>query len=161
MNQHERVRPAAVRAIRRACRSFGAALLAVGFFGGCLELPRTPGVMFSTAPAGARVVVDGVDSGFVTPCHVDISRDAHHVDMVLEGYKPVSVLIEAGGQTSVIFWDEAWIYPNTWRFPLWLNARDGVFPIKIERSYSPARVYAALRLADAKEGRRGRAGRKQ
>lgn len=127
----------------------------------CVELQRVPGVMFATAPPGARVVVDGVDSGFVTPCHLDLSRARHEVDMVLEGYKPVSVSIESGGQTTLVFWDEAVVYPNTWRFPLWLNARDGFLPVKIERSYSPTRVYAPLRLADLKDTpRRGRGARK-
>lgn len=124
-------------------------------------MQRVPGVMLATTPPGARVMVDGVDSGFVTPCHVDLSREHHDVDLVLEGYKPVSVAIEEGGQTTLVFWDEAWVYPNTWRFPLFLNARDGFFPVKIERSYSPARIYAPLKLADVKDTpRRGRTGRR-
>jgi hypothetical protein len=81
--------------------------------------------------------------------------------MVLEGYKPVSVAIEPGGQTTLVFWDEALVYPNTWRFPLWLNARDGFLPVKVERSYSPARIYAPLQLADVVDTRRrGGGGRK-
>jgi hypothetical protein len=141
-------------------RRWRAAALAAAFALGCVscvELRRTPGVMFATSPPGARVMVDGVDSGFVTPCHVDLSRERHDVDMVLEGYKPVSVAIDSGGQTTLVFWDEAWIYPNTWRFPLWLNARDGFFPVKVERGYSPARIYAPLKLAESQDApRRGR-----
>ena len=126
----------------------------------CIELQRTPGVLFATNPPGARVIVDGVDSGFVTPCNIDLPRESQDIDMVLEGYKPVSVAIEPGGQTTLVFWDEALVYPNTWRFPLWLNARDGFLPVKVERSYSPARIYAPLQLADVVDTRRRGGGRK-
>jgi hypothetical protein len=44
---------------------------------------------------------------------------------------------------------------------LWLNARDGFLPVKVERSYSPARIYAPLQLADVVDTRRrGGGGRK-
>ncbi len=153
-------RPSPRSATHRARVSIPLALLAAGA-ASCVEIRRVPGVMLATTPPGARVMVDGVDSGFVTPCHLDLSRSRHDLDLVLEGYKPVSVAIEEGGQTTLVFWDEAWIYPNTWRFPLWLNARDGFFPVKVEHSYSPARIYAPLKLADLKEApRRGRTGRK-
>lgn len=152
MSANERSRPLRTRLFRRLLAP--PALLASFALASCVELQRTPGVMFASSPPGARVMVDGRDSGFVTPCHIDLSRSKHHVDIVLEGYRPASVLIEPGGQTYLVTWDEAWIYPNTWRFPLWLNARDGLFPVKIERSYSPARIWAPLRLADSREPRR-------
>ena len=117
----------------------------------CVEIPRTPGVMFSSAPPGARVVVDGRDSGFVTPCHLDLERKHHDVDIVLPGYTPAAVKIEPGGQTWLILWDEAWLSENVWHFPLWLNARDGLFPVKVERSYEPKRVYVQLRLVEGQD----------
>lgn len=153
--------PTSLRASRRAALGRFALALCALACGACVELQRVPGVMFATTPPGARIVVDGLDSGFVTPCHIDLTRERHEVDMVLEGYKPVSVSIESGGQTTLVFWDEAWVYPNTWRFPLWLNARDGFLPVKIERSYSPARVWAPLKLGDLRDTpRRGRGARK-
>jgi hypothetical protein len=126
----------------------------------CVELRRTPGVMFATQPPGARVVVDGADSGYVTPCHVDLERAAHEVDLVLDGYNAASVHIDKGGDTWLVLWDEAWINEQTWRFPLFLNARDGLAPIKIERTESPARVYVQLALIEGRDKpRRGAGGR--
>lgn len=122
-----------------------------GLSSACVEFRRTPGVMFATTPAGARVIVDGADSGFVTPCHVDLARTQHDVDLVLDGYRPASVRIEEGGETWLILWDEAWVNEQTWRFPLWLNARDGIFPIKIENTYDPARVYVRMRLIEGRD----------
>lgn len=120
----------------------------------CAELRRDPGVMFASNPSGARVVVDGVDSGFVTPCHIDIPRATHDIDLVLEGHAPASVHVDATGDTWLILWDEAYVNENTWRFPLWLNGRDGLFPVKVERNFEPARIYVNLRLAES-QGRSG------
>jgi hypothetical protein len=117
----------------------------------CAELRRAPGVLFASAPAGARVVIDGKDSGFVTPCHLALERERHDVDLLLEGYHPASVRIDEGGDTWLILWDEAWINEQTWRFPLWLNLRDGVMPIKIERGFSPGRVHVQLRLVEGQD----------
>jgi hypothetical protein len=123
----------------------------------CAEIQRDPGVMFASNPSGARVLVDGVDSGFVTPCHIDIPRAAHDIDLVLEGHSPASVHIDATGDTWLILWDEAYVNENTWRSPLWLNARDGLFPVKVERNFEPARIYVNLRLAES----RGKSGAAQ
>jgi hypothetical protein len=123
----------------------------VGLLCGCIEFRQTPGVLFSSAPSGARIVVDGVDSGFVTPRHLDLSRERHDVDLVLEGYTPTSVRIDAGGEIWLIHWDEAWVNAQTWRFPLWLNARDGLFPIKVENSYGPSRIHARLKLIEGSD----------
>lgn len=126
----------------------------------CVEFRRTPGVMLATSPPGARVVIDGADSGFVTPCHVDLVREPHEIDFVLDGYKPSTVRVDAGGEMWLIHWDEAWISEDTWRFPLWLNARDGVFPIKVDNSYDPARIFVRMRLIEGQDKpRRGAAGR--
>ena len=107
--------------------------------------------MFSTAPPGARVVVDGKDSGFVTPCHLELPRERQDVDLVLTGYRPASVRIDPGGDTWLILWDEAWANEQTWRFPLWLNARDGLSPIKKDLGYEPERVHVRLRLLEGQD----------
>jgi hypothetical protein len=127
--------------------------------GSCVEIRRTPGVMFATTPSGARVMVDGQDSGFVTPCHIDLERSAHDVDLVLDGYLPASVHIDPGGETWLILWDEAMATPQTWRFPLFLNLRDGMLPIKVERTYDPARVYVRMRLVEGQDRPRRGGGR--
>lgn len=119
--------------------------------GSCLELRDSNGVMFATTPPGARVVVDGADSGYVTPCHVALPPASHDIDLVLDGYLPASVHVDEGGETWLILWDEAWMNEQTWRFPLWLNARDGLFPLKKDITFNPARVYVALALVEGRD----------
>jgi hypothetical protein len=139
-----------------AAAALGAALLlAVS----CAAIDQRPGVMFSSRPSGARVLVDGVDSGFVTPCYLDLVRVEHSVDLVLDGYIPTRVAIDPRGETWLIHYNEAWLDYNTWRFPLWLNFWDAVTPIKIERGYSPERVFVAMKLVEKGDRPRRGSGR--
>jgi hypothetical protein len=113
----------------------------------CVQLIGPPGVAISSQPPGARVLVDGRDSGFVTPCNLDISRRSHRIELVKAGYRSAVIQVEGGGQNHVVPWEEAWVNYQTWHFPLWLNAVDGLMPYKIDRSYSPARIHVPLQLA--------------
>jgi hypothetical protein len=117
----------------------------------CVAIERNPGVMFASRPPGARVVVDGQDSGFVTPCNIDLERAPHNVDLLLDGYQPTRVVIGKGGETWLLHWDEAYMDYHTWNFPLWLNFTDFWTPVKIDRSFEPARVFVALRLVEKTE----------
>ncbi len=92
-------------------------------------------------------MVDNRDSGFVTPCNLALPRERQRVDLLLEGFAPVSVAIDERGGYYLIHWREALVSNETWRFPLWLNYRDGVFPFKVVRGYSPARIFVPLELA--------------
>lgn len=117
----------------------------------CVAVERSAGVALSTSPPGARVVVDGEDSGFVTPCRLGLSRSRHAVDLVLDGYRPARVRIEPGGQDDLVYWREAYINEEVWRFPLWLNAYDGLFPYKLRQAYEPGRVFVELELQSRDE----------
>lgn len=114
----------------------------------CTAIERSPGVLFASRPAGARVVVDGRDSGFVTPCTLALERETHAVDLLLDGYVPTRVAIDPRGETWLIHYNEAWADWRTWRFPLWVNLWDFVTPVKVERGFSPERVFVAMRLIE-------------
>jgi hypothetical protein len=128
------------------CR-LAAAVLALMLSTGCVELGRAPGVLVASSPPGARIVVDGKDSGFVTPAHLGLSRDDHRLDIVLPGYQTASVRVDPTRRWGLIYWREAYVNSNTWRFPLWLNARDGFAPVKIDRDFEPGRIHVPLLLA--------------
>ena len=103
--------------------------------------------MFASDPPGARVWVDGEDSGFVTPCNMGLSREDHQIDLLLPGYQAASIKIGPRGERWLIHWSEAYISWNTWRFPLFLNYEDGLAPIKLSRGHSPQRIHVPLNLA--------------
>jgi hypothetical protein len=113
----------------------------------CIAVQRDPGVTIATSPPGARVVIDGIDSGFVTPIDLGVSRRAHTVTLELEGYLTAERKLRGASSRDVIHYDEAYISENTWHFPMWLNYQDGFFPFKYHKSYRPRRIFVRLRLA--------------
>lgn len=111
------------------------------------QIVRTPGVQIATSPPGARVLVDGRDSGFVTPCVLDLDREPQSLKLELEGYQAIERRVDERGEHWVIQWREMYLNQKVWRFPLWLNYVDGLTPWKIERGYSPERIFVRLRRA--------------
>ncbi|HUR29660.1 MAG TPA: PEGA domain-containing protein [Planctomycetota bacterium] len=109
--------------------------------------PESRGIMVASQPVGARVLVDGRDSGFATPCCLAIDRKKQRIDLVLDGYQPASRVVTDDDRTYLIYWDEAYLGPNTYRFPTFLNFYDGWVPVRFEQTYSPERLFVRLRPA--------------
>ena len=116
---------------------------------GCIMPDRPPGLVLASEPPGARILVDGRDSGWVTPMALRLDRgESVRVDLVLEGYRPATMAVEPGGQVwYMILWRESYKDWDTWRFSLWLGYEDLLAPIKITKSLQPGRIYVPLRLA--------------
>lgn len=122
------------------------ALLLLG--AACVAPARPLGLVVASDPPGARILVDGRDSGWVTPVHLGLPRKRQRIDLLLDGYQPATVVVAPGGKLYfLILWKEAYLSYQTWRFPLWLNFEDGLAPIKLSRSLHPARVFVPMRLA--------------
>jgi len=100
---------------------------------------------FASDPPGARVLVDGVDSGFSTPCVMHISQGDYRIDYVLPGYASATRLLVRGSREEIIFWREGLAYFNTFAFPLFLNYRDFFVPIDLNRGPQPQRLFVRLR----------------
>jgi len=101
-------------------------------------------VSFATEPPGARVLVDRKDSGFVTPCRLELTESHHQVELLMPGYEPVKLRTERGLKKDVVFWRDMFVRPDVWRFPLWLNVQDFFEPLKIRRTYYPGHVFVRL-----------------
>ena len=103
------------------------------------------GVYFFSDPPGARVLVDGKDTGFVTPCVLGLKNKRRQVSFELTGYETATRKLVVSNRFTSIFWKDATIFYNTWRFPLWLNTEDFFLPIKWTRGEIPNRVFVRLR----------------
>lgn len=115
----------------------------------CVAPSRPHGVVVASEPPGARILVDGIDSGWVTPMALKLPRDERaRIDLWLDGYRPATVAVAPGGQKYyLILWRESYKDWDTWRFPLWLNYEDFLAPIKLSRGLQPSRIFVPLRLA--------------
>jgi hypothetical protein len=108
-------------------------------------------VALSSDPSGAIVHVNGKDSGFVTPCVLDLDDgDAVRVEIAYPGYESAKRLLLPDWNAQAILWEEMYIKEGIWRFPLWLNTKDFFTPIKLHHRMVPNRVYVRLvRTADS------------
>lgn len=132
-----------------------AALLAAALLlaTGCKTTERP--VSFTTDPAGARILLDGKDSGFVTPALLRLEREPQTVRFELDGYVPAERDLRPGKRRSTVYWREMSVSYKTWHFPLWLNRDDTFTPYKVDKSLMPNRLYVRLkREADSRRPRR-------
>lgn len=107
--------------------------------------PESRGVMISSQPPGARVLIDGVDSGFATPCCLALDERRQRVDLVLDGYQPATRIVDEDNRTYLIYWNEAYLGPKSYHFPTFLNFYDGMVPVRFEETYSPERLFVRMR----------------
>jgi PEGA domain len=131
----------------RAAAIFSTALAVAS----CIFLPAPGNVTFASDPPGARVLIDGKDTGFVTPCYLALDRkDDTRLDVQLPGYVTATRYLTPDHQCYAILWREMYVDERTFHFPLWLNVRDFFVPIKYEKTMAPGRIFVRLeRSADA------------
>ena len=116
----------------------------------CACSAKSRPVLFSSSPAGARIVLDGRDSGFVTPASLDLSseRDSCTMELQLPGYQPTRRLLSSETETRYVFYDDWTVNYNTWRFPLWLNWEDLFTQVIRIGGHQPARVFVQLQRSE-------------
>ena len=108
---------------------------------------RPAGVSLATTPPGAMVVVDGVDSGFATPCMLDFDTDeSHRVELELDGYSTAGLYLMPNRRWFLIPYNDANRAPRVWRFPLWLPMGEFFLPVRTNTALAPSRIHLRLRL---------------
>jgi len=118
--------------------------------GGCSIFDRSTKVVLASDPPGARVVIDEHDSGFVTPCVLELDpADRTRVVLELPGFEPARRLLVPERDAYLILWRDMYLSSRTFYFPVWLNTRDFFEPIKLDKRLSPSRIFVRLeRTAD-------------
>ncbi len=139
--------PAPHASPRRALRGPVIGLVAVAALAttGCLNL--TPaGTFFASQPPGAHVVVDGQDSGWITPCMIALDlEDDHAVRIELPGYAPRELRLDPNKRVLCIPWENGQTGLNPYpRFPLFLEWQSLFLPFRQNDMLAPARVFVRL-----------------
>lgn len=120
-------------------------VIAAACLSSCALTGSSAEVSVASDPPGARVLVDGIDSGFVTPCRMRLEAgEARLVELQLPGYKPEQRQLVPERDVELAFWRESYIREQVWRFPLWLNLQDFVSPVQAPTVLVPGRVYVQL-----------------
>jgi hypothetical protein len=134
---------------------FGAPALActlvlAGSGASCMTV-SPPATAFASEPPGARVQVDGQDSGWITPCLIALDTDESHVvTLALDGYVPREIRLEPLRRTMIIDWEQAVAgIESSTVFPLLMPMQDLLLPFRQSRSLAPGRVFVRLRPESA------------
>src|SRR5205085_2897680 len=90
------------------------------------------------------------NSGLVTPCMIGLDTNEDiRVDLKLDGYRTETRWLTPDRQVYALLWHEMYVGPEDWHFPLFLNMRDFVVPVKSDATLAPGRVYVRLdRVSD-------------
>lgn len=121
---------------------------------GCALLAPERAVVLSTTPAGATVLVDGRNSGFVTPCQLQLDVDEDvRIDFELPGFRRETRVLTPDAEVYAVLWHEMTVGAHTWNFPLFLSRFDAFVPVKWTEGHAPGRVHVELdRLSDERAG---------
>jgi len=136
-----------IHPIPEAAARGGATLaLALLLLAGCATNRR---VEVNSTPAGARILIDGVDSGQQTPASVVLSTSTRRYAITLEkpGFNPVSRSVELAKEVDVISADEAvgsiCLAPCCCGLPLLRLLR----PVDVSTKFVPSRIDATLEVS--------------
>jgi len=114
----------------------------------CVASTASPGVFFATNPPGARVFVNGEDSGFATPCAISLDKTREHeVAFVLDGYDVARRDLFPNTRWTATSWSDGDIGLSLWRFPLFLTFQGLFFPFGEDDDLVPSRLYVPLEIA--------------
>ena len=136
---------ALLRRLVLACAPLALACVPIGF-----SPAGRKGVVFASTPQGAQLLIDGRDSGFVTPCALRMEDTGpHRVDFLLPGYQVATRILAKNSSYWFVPWKDGDLGVETWRFPLWLDVPSLLAPIEYRAGLQPARMHVQLRpLAD-------------
>ncbi len=128
----------------------GACLLAL--VSSCTTYQDYKAVHLSSTPPGAKVLVDGVPSGFATPCMLALEKRPQVVSLEKMGYAVSNRKLVPDPSNDTWYWSESTVGPHTFHFGLWINLDDFLTPIKRMNELSASRIHVQLkRLSDERE----------
>jgi hypothetical protein len=113
--------------------------------GSCARNISPPGVFFSSEPPGARILVDGLDSGYVTPRLIALDdEERYRIRLELPGFESQQVILVPHSVSYWIAWEEGAVGMYGLRFPLFLAVGEMIVPRRINTVHSPSRIYVRM-----------------
>ncbi len=118
----------------------------------CTWFTSDDSVLITSDPLGAHVAIDGVDTGFSTPCKLAIAGSFggdHQVEVSKQGYRTVvrTLYQQTEGYTSK--WIDGATEPSEPPLPFFWTAGDLVFPFGVRGAIVPHELHVKLYRADA------------
>jgi len=128
-------------------QDFSFAALVLAALASCTTYRDTVAIHFSSSPPGADVLINGVTTGFATPCMVALEKEHQIVSLSKPGYQVTSRELYPDPYNDTWFWREATVGPHSWDFPLLIGLEDFLQPVDRKNELIPARIYIKLKRA--------------
>ena len=105
--------------------SRAALLTALLALGSCARNVSPPGVFFASEPPGARIMVDGLDSGYVTPRMIAFNKEEQYrISVEMQGFHAHELVLLPSHRGYWVAWDEGAVTMHGLLFPLFLALGD-------------------------------------
>lgn len=104
-------------------------------------------VLVTSTPAGARILLDGEDTGKTTPAMVPLGGilgSDHEFTVRKRGFDPESRRVVHYTRGYSARWIDGAIEPGLWNLPLWWPLGDWVMPFGVRWIYVPHEVHVQL-----------------
>lgn len=111
----------------------------------CITRYDTVAIHFSTDPPGADLVVNGVPTGFATPCMVALEKERQVITLEKQGYQIPARVLFPDPYNDTWLMSEASVGPHTYDFATFINLDEFLQPVRTENELIPARVFVRLR----------------
>jgi len=105
------------------------------------------GVHVSSEPPGATVLVNGVDTGWVTPCDLalDVEQE-HELEVAMEGFAPRRIRLLPDERRSFVSWNQGVNGLRTRQHvPILMPTNDLLLPFLEVEALAPGRIFVRLR----------------
>ncbi len=121
------------------------ALCAGASLSSCITYRETVAIHFSSDPPGADVYVNGVASGFATPCMIALKKEKQIVSLHKKGFQAEGRALFPDPENDTWYYSEATVGPHTFDFPTLINLDEFLQPVTPTRELIPGRVFIRLK----------------
>lgn len=137
--------PLRIAPSRRSLGKLFGMLLALIALSSCARNISPPGVFFSSEPPGARILFDGLDSGYVTPRMIALNKgERYRVSFELPGFYPQQLVMLPNKRAYWIAWEEGVVGMHGLLFPMFLSVGELAIPRRVNTVHAPSRVFVRM-----------------
>ncbi|MFM1872905.1 MAG: hypothetical protein RL398_2327 [Planctomycetota bacterium] len=126
--------------------------LCLAFSAGCTWFHNDPYVLITSEPLGARIALDGQDTGRTTPTRLELSGyygDDHLIELTMPGYAPERRILVQHTEHYTSKWIDGAFENVLPPLPLFWTGGDFVFPFGVRAAIVPGELHCRLRPAGA------------
>jgi hypothetical protein len=113
----------------------------------CTYIEGSDRVLVTSAPAGGRIAVNGLDTGWTTPRDFNLANFGSHdhlITVTKKGYEPESRQVYMHRQTRMSQWTEGAVEDLQFTWPIFWTFGDFFFPFEYSWQFVPREVFMQL-----------------